>query len=118
MTHLLGSLDGPPPEKTAKRANKASGHRKPAPNREPGAVPEVAPLWTASDEGADVTLGTMSSDQVHGCPVIDGHDPIGMVALAEAARALSIRPVGDLMDATSKPSSDGVTHRPTRRPAA
>jgi hypothetical protein len=33
---------------------------------------------------------------------IGGHDLVGMVALADVARALSDRPVGDLVDALSK----------------
>ena len=41
--------------------------------------------------------------QVRRLPVIDGHDLVGMVALADVARALADRPVGDLMDAISKP---------------
>jgi CBS domain-containing protein len=45
----------------------------------------------------------MSSHHVRQPPVIDGHDLIGMVALADVARALSDRPVGDLMDAMSQP---------------
>jgi CBS domain-containing protein len=45
----------------------------------------------------------MSSHQVRRLPVIDGHDLVGMVAVADVARALSDRPVGDLIDAISKP---------------
>jgi CBS domain-containing protein len=45
----------------------------------------------------------MGSHQVRRLPVIDGHDLVGMVALADVARALPDRPVGDLMDAISKP---------------
>jgi len=48
-------------------------------------------------------LRTMGSHQVRRLPVIDGHDLIGMVAVADVARALSDRPVGDLIDAISKP---------------
>lgn len=36
-------------------------------------------------------------------PVIDGHRLVGMVALADVARALPDRPVGDLMDALTRP---------------
>jgi CBS domain-containing protein len=32
-------------------------------------------------------------------PVIDGHDLVGMVALADVARALPDRPIGELVDA-------------------
>ncbi|MEV7802290.1 CBS domain-containing protein [Microbispora sp. NPDC088329] len=34
-------------------------------------------------------------------PVVDGHTLVGIVALADVARALPDRPVGDLVDAIS-----------------
>jgi CBS domain-containing protein len=48
-------------------------------------------------------LRTMSACRVRRLPVIDGHDQIGMVAVADVARAPSDRPVGDLLDSISKP---------------
>jgi CBS domain-containing protein len=35
-------------------------------------------------------------------PVIDGHRLVGIVAVADVARALPDRPVGDLIDALSE----------------
>jgi CBS domain-containing protein len=68
-----------------------------------GELAEGKPVTIGADDDADEILRTMSSHQVRRLPVIDGHDLIGMVALADVARALSDRPVGDLMDAISKP---------------
>ncbi|MEV0752551.1 CBS domain-containing protein [Streptosporangium sp. NPDC050280] len=44
-------------------------------------------------------LRTMSSHKVRRLPVIDGHELVGMVALADVAEALPDAKVGDLMDA-------------------
>jgi CBS domain-containing protein len=56
----------------------------------------------ADDDVADV-LSTMASHRVRRLPVIDGHNLVGIVAIADVARALPDRPVGDLMDAISAP---------------
>ncbi|MET8152300.1 CBS domain-containing protein [Actinoplanes sp. NPDC049668] len=55
----------------------------------------------ADDDVADV-LDTMAGHQVRRLPVIDGHRLVGMVALADVARALPDRPVGDLIDAITR----------------
>jgi CBS domain-containing protein len=68
-----------------------------------GELAEGRPVTIGADDDAEEILRTMSSRQVRRLPVIDGHDLVGMVALADVARALSDRPVGDLMDAISKP---------------
>ena len=39
--------------------------------------------------------------QVRRLPVIDGHTLVGIVAVADVARSLPDRPVGDLIDAIS-----------------
>jgi CBS domain-containing protein len=54
----------------------------------------------ADDDAAEV-LRTMSEHKVRRLPVIDGHSLIGIVAIADVARALPDRPVGDLMDAVT-----------------
>jgi CBS domain-containing protein len=54
----------------------------------------------ADDDAAEI-LRTMASHQVRRLPVIDGHKLVGIVALADVARALPDRPVGDLLDALS-----------------
>src|SRR5688572_5662665 len=54
-----------------------------------------------ADDDAQEILRTMRSHQVRRLPVIDGHDLVGIVALADVARALPDAPVGDLLDAIS-----------------
>ncbi|MEU9371108.1 CBS domain-containing protein [Streptomyces avermitilis] len=43
----------------------------------------------------------MTQHKVRRLPVIDGHDLVGMVALADVARALSDPQAGDLLKALS-----------------
>jgi CBS domain-containing protein len=43
----------------------------------------------------------MSEHKVRRLPVIDGHRLVGMVAIADVAKALPDRPVGDLIDAVT-----------------
>ena len=68
-----------------------------------GELAEGKPITRGADDDVSDVLLTMSSHQVRRLPVIDGHDLVGMVAVADVARALSDRPVGDLVDAISKP---------------
>jgi len=68
-----------------------------------GELAEGKPITIGADDDVSDVLLTMSSNQVRRLPVIDGHDLVGMVAVADVARALSDRPVGDLVDAISKP---------------
>jgi CBS domain-containing protein len=55
----------------------------------------------ADDDLAEV-LSTMATHKVRRLPVIDGHRLVGIVAVADVARALPDRPVGDLIDAISE----------------
>ncbi|WP_440086813.1 CBS domain-containing protein [Streptosporangium sp. LJ11] len=75
-----------------------------AAGREPKAcqVGEFAqgkPVTIGADDDAREILRTMASHKVRRLPVIDGHTLVGMVALADVARALPDAPVGDLLDA-------------------
>jgi CBS domain-containing protein len=54
----------------------------------------------ADDDAAEI-LRTMGGHQVRRLPVIDGQSLVGIVAVADVARALPDRPVGDLIDAIS-----------------
>jgi CBS domain-containing protein len=54
----------------------------------------------ADDDAADI-LRTMSEHKVRRLPVIDGHQLVGIVAIADVAKALPDRPVGDLIDAVT-----------------
>ncbi|MEV6843559.1 CBS domain-containing protein [Actinoplanes sp. NPDC051411] len=67
-----------------------------------GELAQGKPVTIGADDDAGEILRTMGSHQVRRLPVIDGHNLVGMVALADVARALSDRPVGDLVDAISK----------------
>ncbi|KKJ94520.1 CBS domain-containing protein [Micromonospora sp. HK10] len=55
----------------------------------------------ADDDAAEI-LRTMGKHQVRRLPVIDGHDLVGIVAVADVARSLPERPVGDLIEAISE----------------
>jgi CBS domain-containing protein len=66
-----------------------------------GELAQGKPVTIGADDDAAEILRTMGTHQVRRLPVIDGHDLVGMVALADVARALPDRPVGDLMDAIS-----------------
>ncbi|GAA3042171.1 MULTISPECIES: CBS domain-containing protein [Streptosporangium] len=64
-----------------------------------GELGEGKPVTIGADDDAREILRTMASHKVRRLPVIDGHTLIGMVALADVARALPDAPVGDLLDA-------------------
>src|SRR3954468_504609 len=66
-----------------------------------GELAEGKPVTIGADDDANEILRTMSSHQVRRLPVIDGHDLVGIVAIADVARALPDSPVGDLIDAIS-----------------
>ncbi|MEU4836211.1 CBS domain-containing protein [Streptosporangium sp. NPDC023615] len=64
-----------------------------------GELGEGKPVTIGADDDAREILRTMAAHKVRRLPVIDGHTLIGMVALADVARALPDAPVGDLLDA-------------------
>ena len=66
-----------------------------------GEIGEGKPVTIGADDEAAEILQTMGKYQVRRLPVIDGHKLVGIVALADVARALPDRPVGDLLDALS-----------------
>jgi CBS domain-containing protein len=55
----------------------------------------------ADDDAAEI-LRTMGKHKVRRLPVIDGHQLVGIVAVADVARSLPERPVGDLIEAISE----------------
>jgi CBS domain-containing protein len=57
------------------------------------------PVTIGADDDAAEILRTMSEHKVRRLPVIDGHRLVGIVAIADVAKALPDRPVGDLIDA-------------------
>ncbi|MFC7531159.1 CBS domain-containing protein [Actinoplanes sp. GCM10030250] len=60
------------------------------------------PVTVGADDDVTEILRTMSQHKVRRLPVIDGHRLVGIVAVADVARALPDRPVGDLIDAISE----------------
>jgi CBS domain-containing protein len=60
------------------------------------------PVTIGADDDAAEILRTMARHKVRRLPVIDGHRLVGIVAVADVARALPDRPVGDLIDAISE----------------
>jgi CBS domain-containing protein len=77
-----------------------------AQGRNPGDVTaadlaEGKPVTIGADDDAQEILRTMAQHKVRRLPVIEGHKLVGIVAVADVARALPDRPVGDLMDAIS-----------------
>jgi CBS domain-containing protein len=67
-----------------------------------GDLAEGKPVTIGADDDAAEILRTMAEHKVRRLPVIDGHTLVGIVAIADVARALPDRPVGDLIDAISE----------------
>jgi CBS domain-containing protein len=67
-----------------------------------GQLAQGKPVTIGADDDASEILSTMAEHRVRRLPVIDGHDLVGIVALADVARALPERPVGDLLEALSE----------------
>ena len=66
-----------------------------------GELAQGKPVTIGADDDTTELLQTMAQHRVRRLPVIDGHELIGIVAVADVARALPDRPVGDLVDAIS-----------------
>jgi CBS domain-containing protein len=64
-----------------------------------GELAQGKPVTIGADDDAAEILRTMSEHKVRRLPVIDGHQLVGIVAIADVAKALPDRPVGDLIDA-------------------
>jgi CBS domain-containing protein len=67
-----------------------------------GELAQGKPVTIGADDDAAEILRTMSEHKVRRLPVIDGHQLVGIVAIADVAKALPDRPVGDLIDAISE----------------
>jgi CBS domain-containing protein len=68
-----------------------------------GEVAQGKPVTIGADDDTTEILRTMGQYKVRRLPVIDGQNLVGIVALADVARALPQRPVGDLVGAISEP---------------
>ncbi|MFF3699208.1 CBS domain-containing protein [Streptomyces sp. NPDC002221] len=66
-----------------------------------GELAQGEAVTVGADDDASEILRTMTAHKVRRLPVIDGHNLIGIVAQADAARALPDPQVGDLLEALS-----------------
>ncbi|RCG29966.1 CBS domain-containing protein [Sphaerisporangium album] len=64
-----------------------------------GSLAQTEAVTIGADDDAKEILRTMAKHKIRRLPVIDGHQLVGIVALADVARALPDAPVGDLLDA-------------------
>ncbi|WP_447052702.1 CBS domain-containing protein [Streptomyces rosealbus] len=68
---------------------------------ETGTLAQGEAVTIGADDGAEEVFATMSRHKVRRLPVIDGTALVGMVALADAARALDAPDAGRLIEALS-----------------
>lgn len=66
-----------------------------------GELAQGKAVTIGADDDVTEILRTMAQYKIRRLPVIDGHDLVGIVAVADVARALPERPVGDLIEAIS-----------------
>jgi CBS domain-containing protein len=64
-----------------------------------GELAQGEAVTIGADDDAEEMLRTMAQHQVRRLPVIDGHRLVGIVSLADVARSLPDKPVGELIDA-------------------
>lgn len=67
-----------------------------------GELAQGEAVTIGADDDAHEILRTMARHQVRRLPVIDGHKLVGIVALAEVAKAVPDAKVGDLLDALTR----------------
>ena len=66
-----------------------------------GDLGEGKPVTIGADDSVDEALRTMSDHKVRRLPVIDGHDLVGVVSIADLAGSIKDDKVGDLVEAIS-----------------
>ena len=66
-----------------------------------GDLGEGKPVTIGADDPVDEALRTMAEHKVRRLPVIDGHDLVGVVSIADLAGAVEDDKVGDLVEAIS-----------------
>jgi CBS domain-containing protein len=66
-----------------------------------GALAEGKPVTIGADDSLRETLQTMAKYKVRRLPVIDGHDLVGIIAVADVARTAEEADIGDVMEAIS-----------------
>ena len=66
-----------------------------------GELGDGKPVTIGADDSVDEALQTMAEKKVRRLPVIDGHDLVGIVSLADIARNVPEAPSGALLEAIS-----------------
>jgi CBS domain-containing protein len=66
-----------------------------------GELGEGKPVTIGADDSVDEALRTMKDHKVRRLPVIDGHDLVGIVSIADLATDIDEDKVGDLVEAIS-----------------
>jgi len=66
-----------------------------------GELGEGKPVTIGADDSVDEALDTMKEHQVRRLPVIDGHDLVGVISIADLARSVEDDKLGDVVDAIS-----------------
>jgi len=66
-----------------------------------GSLAEGKPVTIGADDSLGETLQTMAKYKVRRLPVIDGHDLVGIIALADIARNMDDESSGDVLEAIS-----------------
>jgi len=69
-----------------------------------GELGDGKPVTIGADDSVAEALRTMKEHQVRRLPVIDGHDLIGIVSVADLARNIEDEQTGDLIEAISATS--------------
>jgi CBS domain-containing protein len=62
---------------------------------------EGKPVTIGADDPVDEALHTMAEHKVRRLPVIDGHELVGVVSIADLAGSIEDEKVGDLVEAIS-----------------
>ncbi|MFJ6418638.1 CBS domain-containing protein [Paeniglutamicibacter sp. NPDC091659] len=70
-----------------------------------GELARGKPLTIGADDDVSEALATMKEHNVRRLPVIDGHDLVGMLTQADAARTLPGDRIGDLVEQISEPGA-------------
>jgi CBS domain-containing protein len=66
-----------------------------------GSLAQGKPVTIGADDSLRETLQTMASYKVRRLPVIDGHDLVGIISLADIARNVDDESSGDVLEAIS-----------------
>ena len=66
-----------------------------------GQFGEGKPVTIGADDSIEEAMATMAEHQVRRLPVIDGHDLVGIVSIADLAQNIDDEETGDLVEAIS-----------------